>query len=155
MKIWTDNKVYGFRLDWFLQDSKGSRLTEVVPEIPAYWETHNTAPRFQHDFLKRLTFLSKEARINGIIQRGSINDVITKKERLIQRGVIQYNSMCFENQIMVRNYTIFDGFNLGQNITKNGGSILEEDIKTGFMIFSALVSGAFPISEKPPLHPEP
>ena len=58
---------------------------------------------------------------------------------LIQSGVLQYISMCLGNQILHKHYKVFEGITLGINITKGMGSVTEEDIEAGFMMFSAFV----------------
>ena len=136
---WSDKKVNGFKIDWFLQDGNGNRFTEMMPEIPADWEPNAVAPRYRHDDLKRLTFLAKEARLKGMIQSDMLIHVLKEKEVLIQSGVIQYISMCWGNQIMNKHYKVFEDITLGLNITKGMGSVTEEDIESGFMIFSAFV----------------
>ena len=80
-----------------------------------------------------------------------IQKTIMEKARFIQDGVLQYNSMCSRGQIKPENYSVFEKMDLGLNST----TVYEpddEDIQTGFMMFTTMVYCSKPVAISQFLH---
>ena len=85
--------------------------------------------------------LANQARSNNMSSEDIIGKTIRDKAKLINKGLIEYNSMCSDDQIKEEHYaTIFDEINHGLNPdVATSTAITDDDIVTGFMIFSATV----------------
>ena len=60
------NSSTGFRLNWFLRDSNGSRLTPQKPDMPANWKPKGAVPRYEEPSLVRMVQLANMARMQNM-----------------------------------------------------------------------------------------
>ena len=132
---WQDKRITGFRLSWYLQDSNGSILTETIPSMPEDWKSSVTADaNYQNQFLADMVQLAKSENDKNMSRYEQITKTIKEKEKCIQSGSLKYNIMCFRGQIKPEYYNV-----LNKTSLKHDGSRNDDDIKTGFMIFSSLI----------------
>ena len=134
---WEDKRMGGFRLSWFLQDSNGCRLTEAL-NMTEDWKQEATSPGYQEPQLVRMVQLATQARKQNIGREEVIKRTILEKAKLIENGKLDYTSMCSVGQIEPNHYSVITGLNIGLNNT-TGGDANDEDVLTGFMIFSIMV----------------
>ena len=150
---WDDKKITGFRLSWFLQDSNGSRTTEKRPDLPGNWKPETAVARYQEQYLVRMVELAGRARENNMTRVELLNVAIRAKAKLITNGFIQYNSMCSGGQVKVRfHQKVFDELHIQINGEKVLNTITEEDLETGFMLFSATIFCSEPVALAQFLH---
>ena len=139
---WQARKMTGFSLSWFLKDITGSRITEVTPDLTADWK-HPEAdiPKYQNSFLETMVQLASKARLSNMSTDDVIKEVIQKKKELITIGLLDYTSVCSGGQVKQEHQSkIFGNINLGLTTNKTEIITEKEDIQTGFMLYSALIS---------------
>ena len=57
----------GFRLSWFLQDSRRTRLTEIKPDIPEDWQAANAdIPRYQNQYFVSMVENAAQGRLQNV-----------------------------------------------------------------------------------------
>ena len=147
MDIWKDKRMTGFRLNWYLQDSNGSRITEVKSNWrPKDWKTEVLDPRYLDPYLVRMVQLASRARASNITREEVIKQIIQEKSNLIDVGSIKYFSMCSGGHIKPEhNLQVFNSIHIQKIENESKTEILDEDIKTGFMMFSAIVYCSEPV----------
>ena len=136
---WQDRKMTGFRLNWFLKDSNGSRLTEIMPDLTDQWKHPEVdIPKYQNTILESMVQLARKTRLSNRSGDDIIKEVNHKKKEMT--GLLSYTSICSGGQVKKEHQSrILGNMNLGLNI--HGPEIItEEDIRTGFMLYSALIS---------------
>ena len=155
VEAWKGKRMTGFRLSWFLQDINGSRLAESKPHLPEDWKPANDdAPMYGDVYLARMVQMAYQAR-QGTIQREQIlKKAIQEKAKLILRGAIDYTTMCLYGQVKSEFYeTLFDKIQLGITLkTTKITRVTEEDVKTGFRIFSTMIYCSEPVALTQFLH---
>ena len=143
LDFWEDESMTGFRLSWFLEDSNGTRLTEILPDLPEDWKPAQASiARYKEPYLDKMVELASRARNLNMTPNDIIRQTITEKTQLIQNGHIDFASMCSGNELRINKtlyLSIFAHIKLGINDTMPQTTILDEDIKTGRMMFSAVV----------------
>ena len=78
---------------------------------------------------------------------------MTDKAKLITNGVLQYNYMCSGGQVKKGFYPkVFDLLDIQIKGYKPVKTITEEDIETGFMLFSAIIYCSEPVALSQFLH---
>ena len=137
---WQDRKMTGFSLSWFLKDSNGSHLTEMKHDLTADWKHPEVdIPKYRNPFLETMVQLASKARLSNM--SAVMKEVIQTKKELITNGLLNYTSICSGGQVEQEFQSrIFGNVNLGLNMHESDIITEEEDLKTGFMIYSALIS---------------
>ena len=136
-----DKRMTGFQLNCFLQDANGSQLTETKPEkdTPGTWQLEDGDPSFDQDVLVRLVELASIARVQNVTRQQILSRAIQEKAAMIKSGFLQYRNMCKDGQLLQVYYqAVFGQYNLSLK-EDSPRTIKEEDVRTGFMLFSALV----------------
>ena len=150
---WEDRKMTGFRLGWFLQDSNGSCLTDKKPDMHKNWKPETTVATHWEQYLVRMVQLAGRAREKNMTREKILNVTIRAKAKLITRLFIQYNSMCSGGQVKKSFYPkVLDELNIQITGDKTINNITEEDIETGFMMFSAIIFCSEPVALSQFLH---
>ena len=121
----------GFRLSWFLKDINGSRLNGTQ-KITEYWKQETQSPGYLEQQLVSRVQLATQARIENV----GLDEVFTRtiKEKA---KLTYYTRMCSGSQIAPKYYKVISGLNIGLN--KTGGDANNEDVLTGFMMFSTMI----------------
>ena len=136
-----DNIVPSFRVSWFLQDNNGNHLTEKLSDLSSDWRPADAdIPRFGNFYLARMVQFAAVLRLRNMSRNGILNTVIQKKSELVLNGFVGYSSMCLYDQVRTDYYkTLFAGITLGVSLNVGQTSIINEDVQTGFMVFSAVI----------------
>ena len=149
---WKDRNMTRFHLDWFLQDSNGSRLTEKMPDLPGDWKPETAVTRYREQYLVRMVQLASRARANNMTREEILDVTIREKAKLITSGFLKYR-MCSGGQVTTGSYPkVFDELDIKINSDTNVRTITEEDIETGFMLFSAIIFCSEPVALSQFLH---
>ena len=137
----THKKMRGYRLSSFLQDSNGTRLSEVESDSPSEWKPTNAEEaKYRNVYLVRMVELASLARDNNITRAQIVNQTIVEKTNMVLRGTIAFTGdFCSGSQVKETKYgSLFSGITLGLK-DRRKPQITEEDIETGFMMFSVMV----------------
>ena len=134
-------RVTGFQLSWFLQNSHVSDQNTTVTWKPKYQEQH----------LVRMAEMTKLARIQRINAEEVNNRAFNEKTALIWSEKLLYTSMCSGGQIRPKYYNLLEGITFGLNI-ETGDVAKDEDILTGFMMFSTMIYCSEPVALSQFLH---
>ena len=134
---WQEKRMTGFRLSWFLKDINGSRLTGTQ-NLTEDWKPEAQSPGYQEQQLVSMVQLATQARTENVVLEEVIHRTIKEKAKLIQNGQLDYASMCSGGQIRPDHYNVVAGLNIGLNDTF-GGVASDEDVVTGFMMFSTMI----------------
>ena len=136
---WEDVRMNGFNLSWYIKDINGSRLTKNKPDMLADWKPADADYR-SHDnlYLAKMVNLASLARMKNMSSEAIIKQVL--KEKVQSVSTHNLNSMCAHGQVKPLQYsTVFSGISLGLTLDDTKPTITNEDIKTGFGMFSAIV----------------
>ena len=134
---WNDKRMTGFRLNWFLQDSNGSRLTEVKPDS-VDWRPEPAVPKYRQPEMAKMVQLASKARTNNMTTDQIILQTLKHKGNRLKIRTIEYKTMCSKGEINHDKVNVvFDGISLGLN--EVNVTITDDDVKTGLMMFSAVV----------------
>ena len=137
---WTNKSMSGFRLRWFLTDENGTKVTKERPARIEDWHIRNSSARFKEDWLVKMAELARQGRLHNLTRNEIVRRVIQKKGITI--GFIQQRDMCtgLGGQVKPEHYSkLFGNMSLDLASITSKEHINEEDILTGFMLFSALV----------------
>ena len=147
---WEDRRMTGFRLSWFLQDSNGSRLTEVKPDTRG-WRPGPAVPMYKQPEMDKMVRLASKARANNMTTDHIVLEIIKEKSKLIENRNIEYVNMCSEGQIRHDKFgVVFDSISL--DLSEVTTPIIDEDIKAGIMLFSVVVYCSEPVALSQFLH---
>ena len=136
-----DKKMTGFKLSWFVQNIYGSRLTEEKPETETDWKSITALPNYQDEYLVNTVQIASIAASEEKTKRKIELKALKEKAEILHSGSLHYSSMCNGGKILdISRPLIFEaaGFKLGSN--SKSDIITEDDIQTGFMVFSSLMS---------------
>ena len=144
--------ITGFRLNWFIQDINGDRVTEPKPDIDDEdWKTLPAVPRFHNLNFVAMVNLAKNARVEGLSREDFTKRVLAEKYEMSKKDIIE-NIDCSGGQIKyTKNKKVFDL--MAQNTIDNTfpihSNITEEDIRIGFEIYSitALCSDSYKLGQ--------
>ena len=145
---WEDKRMTGFRLSWFLQDNNGSRLTETKPDMPTQWKPANAdVTKYQNRYFVKMVKLVAQSRLENKESQDLVITVIYEKIRLISVGLINFTAMCSGGQVKPQYHeTLFTQIFSRTDNHETKAEVIEEDIKTGFMLFSAIVYCSEPVA---------
>ena len=138
---WEDPRMTGFTVSWYIRAANGSLQTETQPSIPGLWKPLAASPKYQEPYLVKMVNVARQARARNKTGEEILSDVIEAKERMLESGVIQSTGMCSGGQVRSTNYKdCYDRLTnyLGYD-DSNYLDILDEDIKHGFEMFTALI----------------
>ena len=141
---WENRRMTGFQLNWFLQDCNETKFAKKTLNL----EPKIAVASFQEVSLVRMVQLAGQARLHNVSREEVVDKAIQEKVKLLQSGVLPYSTMCLGGQFIPK---IID-FTFGQinfeleerNI--NEGFVTDDDITTGFMMFSAIVYCSKPVA---------
>ena len=137
---WQPNRIGGFRISWFIQVTNRTNLTEtigsVIKSISAEVTPGIPSNTTKYVNLFQLVTLASKARNQGMTRKEIIVRTLEEKAAILRSGSLQ----CWGGQVAKVDYhMIFDKVTLGMNAVTSVVSITDEDIMTGFSVYSALV----------------
>ena len=137
---WKNKKMTGFRLNWFILDEDGKYVLERMDDLPGDWKPKGAIPTYQEPFLIQMVQLVSRARDQNISREEVIDKFVKKKANLIKTGFLQYTTMCSGGRVKEENNKdIFSEILTNLDIESRQVDVTEEDIKSGFLIFSSIV----------------
>ena len=130
---WEDKRMTGMQLSWKIESPpKLMTTSDIGGSIQG--------PRYQDQFLVRMVQMASRARANNMTREEILEKTVENKAKLITSEFIQYTSMCSRGQVMIGFYPkVFDEMKITVNGKKNITAVTDEDIETGYMLFSAIV----------------
>ena len=132
-------RTTGCRLSWFFLDSNGSRLSMEVGEQPEYWDPDDG---YLQPLLHKMMQQAHQARMKNMTREDAIEKTLVEKAKLILSETFEYNKMCSGGQVKKSYYKkLFGEIDLGLIVHPSGEkpNISEDDMKTGFMMYSGLI----------------
>ena len=127
-----------FKLNWFLEDRNGNKVTEILPANEEHWKRKVQTPNYeQYLSLAKIVQLARQFRLQrNMSERGMIEKVIYEKVKHV--GLLDGKDMCSMEQVKHQNQTDFIG-KVVPKILKVEGLLSKEDIRNGFELFHAVV----------------
>ena len=133
-----DRRISGFSLDWFLKDSNGMKITEKLPAREDDWRQDFSAPMHKHPLLHDMVLLAKELRLQNMTKDKILMEVIHQKSQM--RVMPEVDEMCLFEQVKRRKQKdFFSELISNASTNQTSGEISEEDIKTGYELFHAVI----------------
>ena len=77
-------KTTGFTIDWFLNDSNGSQLTEKLPPRLEDWTQKALTPNYEQPFLAQMAQLARQLRLQNMTKERVLEKVIQKKLKYLK-----------------------------------------------------------------------
>ena len=128
----------GFTINWFLKDRNGSRLTEKLPPRLEDWTQKALTPNYEQPFLAQMVQLARQLRLQNMTKERVLEKVIQKKLKNIQ--ILEEDGMCSMGQVKPGNQKeAFSKLASYEKTNKTEGPPSEEDIRTGYELFQAVV----------------
>ena len=89
-------QMTGFKLDWFIRDSNGSRLTNGKEAKNQDWKPLVPAPKYENPWLVRMVELARQARlqnipIEGLVKRSLNNKKLSRENFYCKYGLLVEN----------------------------------------------------------------
>ena len=133
-----DRMVSTFTLNWFIETSNGTQLTDRLPAKPEDWKQDVPTPTYELKFLSKLVHLSAQLRLQNMTLQEILNKVILRKLQISK--TLYKDDKCSLDQIKPKWQegmisTLISTFETNQT----AGSPSDEDIKDGLRLFRALV----------------
>ena len=119
----------GFRLSWFLKDSFGNQVTEIVPERWEDWKPATAIPKYQDPLLENVTALAKQMKLQNVSDRDVARHIFNASFDLIDHNNCLMGQAKHE---MTKTMTVHS--------EKEVESYLDQDdLELGFMMFSVVL----------------
>ena len=84
--------------------------------------------------------LASKARQQGLFRSDILAKAISEKSAMIERGFPEYRTHCWAGQVTQdHHHALFEGVSLGLEKSSVAAAVTEEDIATGFLLYSTLV----------------
>ena len=129
-----DKRMTGFRLSWFVQNRNQSRLTGRKPDMPANWKPVAEVPKYLEQNLVNMVNIAA----GNELTRDALLEKMAKEKS--SHKFVYSNLICSGNQVTDKNFpTLFEDISEENNTFETEKNISEQDIVTGFMIFSSLI----------------
>lgn len=133
-----ERSMSGFTLNWFLEDNEGNQVTEKLPPRQNDWKLNVPTPRYEQPFFAEMVQLAQHLRLQNSTKEEILEKVIFGKERHIKMAKL--DGMCSKEQVTPENqYKIFSKLVSNVNMNEINAPSSNEDIKTGFDLFHAIV----------------
>ena len=114
---------------------------------PAWQSANDDIQRNQNHYFVSIVEKAAQGRLYSVMTSDIVNKTIEEKTGLILDWSIDFFRMCWGGQVKPEYFhTVFDKFLLELGRNKSKTTVTDEDIKTGFMLFSAIVYYSEPVS---------
>ena len=128
----------GFTLNWFVKNKNGSRLTEKLPPKQEDWKQEVPTPKYELPSLFEMVQLARQLRLQNVTKEVVLEEVIHNKWQEI--NTFEEDLMCSMGQIHPQKQKeAFAKLVPNVDMNKTEGPPSEEDIKTGYELFHAVV----------------
>ena len=126
-------RMSGFTLNWFLEDSNGSQLTEKLPARREDWKQKNPTPKYEQPLFAYMVQLARQLRLQNMTKEEILEEVILEKVKNVH--MYDMEEMCSMGQwVEPQNLTeAFSQLTLAEELPS------EEDIKTGYELYHVVV----------------
>ena len=134
-----NKSISGFRLTWFIQDRNGTRPTNLTKVKLSDWKERTAIPKYQEPHLKNMVNLACHARLRNISRADLVRKTLQKKG---STNILQNRSICPNPGEQVRRQfydEVFEDVSLRPDEEKSKCSASDEDLETGFLLFSAII----------------
>ena len=74
----------GFTLNWFLEDSNGSQLTEKVQPSREDWTLKVSTPNYEESLLTEMVQLSRQLRLQNMTKGEILMELIHQKVKVLE-----------------------------------------------------------------------
>ena len=136
----SSKRMTGFKLNWFIEASNGTQLTESLPSVPDDWKPEVTYPQFHEQYLTLMVGVASLARANNLTTESIINQTIHQKANIVNSNSFKFNTMCDRDQVKPIFYPkVFNKINFPLDYSIQVKTLTEADIMTGFMMFSTMI----------------
>ena len=133
-----DRRMTGFKLNWFVKDKNGSRLTEKLPPKQEDWKQEVPTPKYELPSLFEMVQLARQLRLQNVTKEVVLEEVIHNKWQEI--NTFEEDGMCSMGQIQPQKQKeAFAKLVPNVDTNKTEGPPSEEDIKTGYELFHAVI----------------
>ena len=141
---WVNKRVTGFRLNWFIQDINGTKLTETLPARTHDWKSLEVSSNYTDDLLNKSVQLANQLRQQNMTQEDMVTKVVQEITHIKKEGVfnIGYLEDKFCSPVQSLSWQGYNAVNVILDIlidNETTNTILIEDLKAGFAIYSAVV----------------
>ena len=131
-----EKRMTGFTINWFVKDVNGAQLTETLPARNQDWQHEAPTPKYQQKLLTEMVQLARHMRV----QNTTMAHESVLMEKLVNISILEEAGVCSMGQI--RSEQLEDKFLklvTFVDAKETEGPVTDEDIKTGFELFQAIV----------------
>ena len=133
-----------FKLNWFLADNNGSRLTKELPSRAEEWKPEVPTPKYEHPILVEMVQLARQLRMHNMTRDQILDKVI--REKMVNISILEEEETCWLEQIYSESLTeVFSKLVPLVDKEEMEEPVTEEDVRTGFDIFHAIMYCPSPI----------
>ena len=126
---WKEKRMTGFRFSWRI---------EKLPPIQADWKEEVQTPKYKHPLLAEMVQFARQIRLHNMTTENVLENIVHKKFQNIRN--LDEDGMCSMEQIKPDNQKeAFLKAVTNVNISRAGELTSDEDIKTGYELFQAIV----------------
>ena len=129
-----------FELDWYIEDGNGSRISQNISDQPEDWKPFRADLReYRNKYLMKMINLASQTQGNNVSREVLISELIQYKKTMIDEKTLDMVTMCSGGQVRpFYYYHVFDGVKMDFIEDDGEAHITDEDIETGFEMFSVL-----------------
>ena len=125
----------GFTLNWFLKDRNGSQLTEKLPPRQEDWKQEVPNPKYKEPLLAEMVQLAMQFNMTN---ENVLEELYHKKVKIIEN--LEEDGVCSNERVKPENQKEpFSKLVSYDSTNKNEGPPSDEDIRTGYKLFHAVV----------------
>ena len=141
---WVNKRVTGFRLNWFIQDINGTKMTETLPARTHDWKSLEVTSNYTDDLFNKSVQLANQLRQQNMTQEDMVTKVVQEITHIKKEGVfnIGYLEDKFCSPVQSLSWQGYKAVNVVLDIlidNETTNTIVIEDLKAGFAIYSAVV----------------
>jgi len=135
-----EKRIPGFKLNWFLTESNGNRLTGEVPSrAEDLWKPEVQTPKFEQPIIAEMAQMARQLRMQNMTREQILDKVIRDKMENI--SILEEEKICWFKQI--QSESLVDVFSklvsLVDKEEMEEPAVTEEDVRTGFDIFQIIM----------------
>ena len=85
----------GFKINWFIADNNGSKLTEQLPSRTEDWKQEEQTPQYEQPLLAEMAQLARQLRMQNMTREQILDKVIRDKMKNI--NVLEEKGICWSD----------------------------------------------------------
>ena len=141
-----ERRMTGFTLNWFLEDNNGTytlppaqyQPTEKLPARQEDWKQEVSTPTYEQHLLAKMVRLARQLKLQKMKKKEILKEVIQNKSANIK--ILEEDGVCSMGQVKPQNQIeAFSKLASYESPNKTEGQPSDEDIKTGYELFQAIV----------------